>query len=622
LLIVDNCEHVIDSAAELAHSALTGAENVYIIATSREPLRVGGEMVVHLEPLAVPDESAAFGEVLASPSGRLFVDRVSSADARFQLETRDVHLIRTICRRLDGIPLALELAAARVPTLGLQQIADRLDDRFGLLTVNNRHAIAHHQTLRAAIEWSIDLLDPPRRRFLAALSVFVGGFDLDAAESVQGSATPSSASVADTVAMLVDRSLVVAFWTGREVRYRLLETIREYATVELGPDTESIRQRHCDHYLRLARSIGDGFLIDTERWYHRLRLEFPNLRAAFRWSMDRADVTTALDLAVSLRWAPFNTGHLYREHREWIDAALAAGRDTGIDHDVLGRALVAAGSVAGLESRSSDAIGLLSEAIELLSTLDAANEIVWCRMWLGAFCVDRGEYVAGVEHTRLGLELARSRGSPTEIVYLANQHGENAMAASSFDADPALGDEARAAFSVAITAADEHHIDEGLVRARNGLAVLDAPDDPSSSLQLSQELLTDWRRLGQGNRLIMSLVAAARVAVLAGDTATMSQLITEALDAIAAVGWRQPLGRLIETSAVAAIHRDDTAVAAVLAGAASNRFLTPRWFVPLAAEQHYERACSRNPQSWNRDFSHGASMPDTEVIALIRSTTR
>jgi hypothetical protein len=499
----------------------------------------------------------------------------------------------------------------------MQQLADRLDDRFSLLTSNYRQAPEHHQTLRAAIAWSVDLLNDAERVLLARLSVFVGGFDLAAAESVAPGTDLPAHAVAGALAALVDRSLVVSSRSNGIVRHRLLETIRAYAATEFGNGTTAVVRRHRDWCLTVARAVGNGFLVDTTLWYQRLRAEFPNLRAAFVWSMKNGHVAEALDLAASMRWAPFNTGHLYREHRAWIDTALGAAREIDIDRRTLGRGLVAAGAVAGLETRSTDAIALLSEALDMLTELDVSNEIVWCHMWLGAFHTDRGDYQAGVEHTRAGLALARSRGSPIELVYLANQHAENAAAATLLNHADHL-DEAHDTYLSAIEQASQHRIEEGLVRACHGLAVLSALDDPGGSLDACVATLADWRRLGHGNRLIMSLVSAARIAVLADQPLVSIRMQHEALDVIATVGWNQPLGRLLETAAVTAAMLGDTADAGFLAGAASSRFLTPRWFVPISAGEHLAGARSKDPDTWDRAADAGAAASDAESIDTVR----
>lgn len=621
LVILDNCEHVVAAAATVADALLGGTEELRLIATSREPLRVAGETVWRVEPLGVADDDAPLSDVLGSASGRVFVDRINSADPRFQLEDRDATLIRTICRRLDGIPLALELAAARVPSLGMQQVADRLDDRFALLTSNQRHASAHHHTLRSAIAWSVELLDDRDRLLLARLSVFAGGFDLTAVEAVCADDTLPESSLGERLAGLVDRSLVVAVRSGRVVRHRLLETIREYAIADLGGSAPELQDRHRDWCRDLARDIGDGFLVNTRYWYDRLRAEFPNLRAAFARSIDRDDLAAARDLAASLRWAPFNTGHLYGEHRAWIERVLRATEGSRPDDLAFAKVLVSAGAVAGLESRSTDAIALLDDAVAMLTRSGADDEIVWCRMWLGAFTADAGEFAAAIEHTRQGLELAQRLGSSTGIVYLANQHAENAIAAH---AHLGHGDhlaDARRALALASEQARRADIEEGMVRAQNGLAIVDAATDPARSLRECRAALDAWRRLGSGNRLIISLVSASRVAILADDHESSCALLTEAVDAMAAVGWHQPLGRALEAAALVAMHRGRREDAAILLGAASTRFMTPRWYVDLAGPLAGARTAGRaaDPIEWDAHVSEGLALDDAEAFALVRS---
>lgn len=215
----------------------------------------------------------------------------------------------------------------------------------------------------------------------------------------------------------------------------------------------------------------------TSYWSVRLRADFPNLRAAHDWSMEHDEVGHALDLVASLRWSLFNTGHLYGELRSWIDHDLLVARRTHTPEEILGRGLVSAGSVAGLEGRSSDALALLEEALALFEALGADGEIAWCEMWMGAVLTDLGRHVDGVSHAARGLALAEAAGVPAQIVYLATQHAENALAASILLHDPSLREVARTSLHRARTVATDRGIEEGLVRAEHGLAVLDVDDD-------------------------------------------------------------------------------------------------------------------------------------------------
>ncbi|MFJ2593331.1 AfsR/SARP family transcriptional regulator [Streptomyces erythrochromogenes] len=318
LLVLDNCEHVVEAAAELAERLLTHCPGVQILATSREPLGVPGETVRPVEPL--PDPIAL----------RLLGDRGAAARAGFTVD-EDPAAAAEICRRLDGLPLAIELAAARLRLLTPRQIADRLDDRFRLLTSGARTVLPRQQTLRAVVDWSWDLLDEAERTVLRRLSVFAGGCDLAAAEAV--CADPSGDAVrdvADTLGSLVDKSLVVAAPApdGSGMRYRLLETVGEYAAerlTEAGDDREDTAHRHLVHYRELARTSEPLLRGRRQReTAQRLATEYENIRTALRRAVTTRDADEALCLVHSLGWY----WHLLdqrAESRHWAEAVAALG---------------------------------------------------------------------------------------------------------------------------------------------------------------------------------------------------------------------------------------------------------------------------------------------------------
>ncbi|MGE0729828.1 MAG: hypothetical protein AB7O92_21765 [Acidimicrobiia bacterium] len=618
LLVLDNCEHLVEAAAVFADALLRRTAAVRIVATSRVPLQVAGEMVYRLAPLGLPAAGVPLDAVLDSPAGRLLADRVVAADSTLTLLDSDADAIVAICERLDGLPLALELAAARAPMLGLSTVAARLDDRYGLLTRRSPAGAPHHQTLRAAIAWSADLLDERQRRLLADLAVFVGGFDLEAAESVCADSIASD-DVGALLASLVEQSLVTVERHHGAVRYRLLETVREFARSELGQREAAVRHRHWHWARGLAASIGDGFLVHTSAWYRRLRVEFPNLRTAYQWSLEQGDAIGALDIAASLRWAPFNTGHLYAEHGEWVETALRTARREAVDGTTVARGLVASGAFAGLESRSAAAVQLLREAVHVLDAADQPGEVVWCYMWLAAFLSDLGDHAEAVGHSGRGLAVAEQTGDAAALTYLANQHGEVAMSAWLLEPAPHRFDVACEAFDVAARTAAAHGIEEGRVRAAHGAALLTATIDAEDSIRRCRDALAWWRRLGLGNRLIMGLVGSARVALLAGHHAECDALVVEAATAIGQVGWRQPLGRLLETAAVSARHTGNLPLAARLAGAADARFRTPRWYVPLDEAACLAAARALDPATWEREAAAGRGLTDGEVMALLRT---
>ncbi|HYZ48157.1 MAG TPA: winged helix-turn-helix domain-containing protein, partial [Sphingomonas sp.] len=251
LLVLDNCEHVVAAAAIMAEALLRACPSVHVIATSREPLKAEGEWLSPVPSLAVPTEAAAEeGDPLGYGAVRLFLDRAQAVDPHFAPDERLVVLIAAICRRLDGIPLAIELAAARAATLGIEGLAARLDDRFELLTGGRRTALPRHQTLRATLDWSYGLLAEPERIVLRRLAVFAGVFNLEAASAVVASLDISSPDVVEGLLGLLAKSLVSAEASGSIAGYRLLDTMRAYAFEKLGESGEMavVARRHAEYY--------------------------------------------------------------------------------------------------------------------------------------------------------------------------------------------------------------------------------------------------------------------------------------------------------------------------------------------------------------------------------------
>ncbi len=256
LIILDNCEHLIAACAKLANAVLRAACDVRIVATTREALRIAGEQTYAVLPLPVPDRSASVDVLAKSDAVQLFMDRARLHKPGFELTQREAPAIAELCARLEGIPLALELAAARLRALSIADINTRLRDRFKLLTGGGRVVLERQQTLRALVDWSYDLLHDNERVLFDRLCVFAGGFDLEAAEKVCSTEPLSSDDILDLVASLVDKSLVMAEERDEGTRYRTLETIRDFAREKLTARGElaATAQRHCDHFL----TVGEG----------------------------------------------------------------------------------------------------------------------------------------------------------------------------------------------------------------------------------------------------------------------------------------------------------------------------------------------------------------------------
>ncbi len=392
LLILDNCEHVVDAAAALAGQLLQTAPHLQILATSREILGTMGETPFRVPSLALPGSSAHTLEELAGcESLRLFAERARTAQAGFVLTEANAPLVRRICQRLDGIPLAIELAAARVRLLSVDEIAARLDDAFRLLTGGSRTVLSRHQTLRALIDWSYNLLTPDERTLFLRLSVFAGGFTLPAAETICSDADAlDRASILDLLTQLVDKSLVVPFdgsdsTVGQETRYRLLETIRQYARDRLHDAGSGaiVRDRHLDFYVALADRAEPHLRSGQQiAWLDRLDAELDNIRLALEWAL-ATRVGSGLQLAGALLWFWHIRGHR-NEGIAWLRQLVAAPTGSGEGADaaaalIRGRALCAAGFLLQFQNQPERSLPLLEEALTCLSTTGPTG-----RLWQGA----------------------------------------------------------------------------------------------------------------------------------------------------------------------------------------------------------------------------------------------
>ncbi|MGH2389011.1 MAG: ATP-binding protein, partial [Chloroflexota bacterium] len=342
LLVLDNCEHLVAACADLAAALLRACPGLRILATSREGLQVSGECLWRVPSLTVPDPGHPLPPELTGSyeAVRLFVARARERRSDFTLNSQNARAVAEICARLDGIPLAIELAAARVGSLAVEGVAARLDDRFRLLTGGPRTALPRQRTLRAALVWSYDLLSEQEQVLLDSLSVFVGGWTLQAAEAVcgvggaEGERLGGSADlpdvgtweVLDLLDRLVNKSLVQAEErAGGEVRYALLETVRQYGQERLSAagDAEATRRRHLAYFLALAEEAAPR-LTDPEQgvWLGRLEADHDNLRAALGWARDSGVAEPALRLAAAL-WRFWATRGYLSEGRGWLEAVLA-----------------------------------------------------------------------------------------------------------------------------------------------------------------------------------------------------------------------------------------------------------------------------------------------------------
>lgn len=331
LLILDNCEHLVDACAQMADKLLHVASHTRILASSREALGIAGEVTYRVPSLGLPDlEHLPSIESLSQfEAVKLFIDRATAAVSNFSVTNDNAPFLAQICYRLDGIPLAIELAAAKIRVLNVEQIAKRLDDRFRLLTGGSRTALERHQTLRAAIDWSYNLLPPSEQILFRRLSIFLGGWTLEAAESVCGDESTSgqvgSDDVLDLLEHLINKSIVVKEEKGPVTRYRMLETMRQYANEKLveANESDALRNKHLEYFIGLSESAAPHLIRSTQlEWLAQLDADYENLRLALEWALskDTAEASLRLCAALGKFW---ETRCYWLEGSKWMKSALA-----------------------------------------------------------------------------------------------------------------------------------------------------------------------------------------------------------------------------------------------------------------------------------------------------------
>ena len=395
LLIIDNCEHLIQACAQLAETLLHACPDLHILATSREALGVAGENLYLVPTLTTPDPINATLDTLSQYEAvQLFLERAQSAVADFSLTQDNASAVAQVCYHLDGIPLAVELAAARVKLLRVEEIAAHLHDRFRLLTSGARTALPRHQTLQALIDWSYELLSEPERRLLCDLSVFAGGWTLEAAEAVCAREEIEQYEILDLLTQLVNKSLVIAERKqGRETRYGLLETIRQYMQRKLHESGGGVQIRswHARYYMYLAEEAEPKLSSNEQvRWLARLDQELDNLRAAIGYALSNDEMMVALRLEGALWYFLYIRGY-HDEGRLYMKETLSR---SDAMKPVASRAKVlnGAGFIAWVQSDYDEARSLLERGLIIGRELDDKSSIAVSLRYLGAVALSTGEF--------------------------------------------------------------------------------------------------------------------------------------------------------------------------------------------------------------------------------------
>jgi non-specific serine/threonine protein kinase len=414
LVILDNCEHLVAACAEVAEAVARACPRAHILATSREPLAVDGEIVWPVAPLDIPAPGGrvqSLQQLMESASMRLFVERARAARHDFAITAQNAAAVAQICHRLDGLPLALELAAARILVLSPEQLAERIDERFQLLVGGPRSSPPRHQTLQAAVMWSYDLLDDRDRRVFERLSIFAGGFSLDAAESVCES--DGRAPVLDGLLRLVNSSLLIARDVSGEQRFAMLETLRDFGRRRLhqrGDDREAHR-RLAQWVLELAEQAEPALRgPDQARWLRWAELEHDNVRSVLAWAIERGDADTVLRLTGSLWWS-WLLHDRWIETEEWLDSALSLAR--GTRHTIaLVRTLHAAGTTATFRGKYARGENYLDESVAIARELGDRESILTGHSAFALLRQFQGDIDAAQQYVNSMLQLAEQLQRP------------------------------------------------------------------------------------------------------------------------------------------------------------------------------------------------------------------
>jgi predicted ATPase/DNA-binding SARP family transcriptional activator/DNA-binding CsgD family transcriptional regulator len=520
LLVLDNCEHLIESAARLADTLLASCPHLRVFATSRETLDVEGELVWRVDPLSVPDADpeahrtpAAAGELERYEAVRLFVERARLRSPHFELTEENAGAVAQICHGLEGMPLAVELAAARVWALSLKQILERLEDSLKLLRGDSRSAPQRQRTLRATLEWSYNLLSEGEQMLLRRLSVFTGGWTLEAAEETVGAREDAGEEdVLDLISKLVDKSLVIAEVRSGEVRrYRLLEPVRQYAIerLEQSGEADDFRHRHAAFFLALAEEAEPELRgAQQQEWAERLETDHDNMRAALSWSLE-SESETALRLGGALaRFWEIRSHHL--EGSRWIEAALH--QSDHAEGSVRAKALSEAGTFAWHRGDYEQATVFHGEALELYRQVGDEGNAAFALLCLGVQDLEQGEHERARPFFEEALKISRELGHKRNIVYALHNLAEVARHTGYYEQARTLGMEA-----VAVS----QEMDDKWSEARNfvwlGIVTVYKGDDYEEAAGFLEEGFALLREVGDWEWVAYALDSFAGIAGAKGQ---------------------------------------------------------------------------------------------------------
>ncbi len=572
LLVLDNCEHLLSACAQLCNALLRACPRLTILASSREGLGIAGEQTYRVPSLSLPDpkQPMTLEQVSQYEAVRLFIERAVSSKADFAVTNASAPALAAVCHRLDGIPLAIELAAARVRSLSIEEINSRLDNRFRLLTGGSKTALPRQQTLRALIDWSYSLLTEAEKRLLCRLSVFAGGWTLAAAEQVCAGESEAGATIEewealDLLTSLVDKSLVVAETQGQGTRYRLLETVRQYGRERLLDQGEgaAVQGRHRDYFLAWAEAT-EPKLTGAEQafWLEALETEHDNLRQALALCLETAEGGEAgLRLGAALYRFWDVRGH-YGEGRAYLAAVLerAVGSEA---QQVRALALNAAGSLAFRQGDYVAARALMEESLTIRREMEDRNGIAASLGNMGTVALRQGDYIAARSLVEEGLTIFRELGGKLGIANSLSSLGNLAWEQGDYVASRALHEESLTIFR---EVGGKIGIAYSLMNLGN---VAYSQSDYVAAHALYEGGLSLFRELGNTSGIANSLMNLGNVATRQGDYVVSRALYEESLTISRESGGKLSIAACLDTFAQLAYQEQHVALAAPLWGAAT-----------------------------------------------------
>ena len=564
LLILDNFEHV-SSAAPLVSTLLMAAPALVFLVTSRSALRLSGEYEFQVPPLHLPDLESLppVSDLMHCASVALFTQRAMATKSDFSLTDKNARAIAEICTRLDGLPLAIELAAARIKLLPPHAMLVRLESPFKLLTGGARDVPARQRTMREAIAWSYNLLDEPEKILFRRLSVLIGGFTLEAAEAVCNAEDDCGMDIQDGVSSLVDKSLLQQMeQAGGEPRFAMLETIREYGLECLKAESEReiFRRRHALFFLQLIeRAEPELGRQQQSIWLASLEQEHDNFRAALRWALDEKETEVSLRLAGALWWFWYLHGH-YREGRAWLAKVLAEAGDG--DTIYRSRALIGAGGLAFLQCEYSSSEKMLNEGLRLARVLADRESIATALQLLGSVNRERGRYQRAIELHQESLALWRALGNKRGIGRSLNYIGFASWLHGDFERTEEVCEETLSLFR-------ELGDKEGVVWALMNLAAVKYYTELyEQAVALCREALTLSREIGYKEGIAWSLNYWGNVARRQKQFELGKTMLQESLELHDELEDRWRVASVLESLAGIAFEQQEAERAVRLLGAA------------------------------------------------------